>query len=67
VKLKTSESRIKQLKEYTDTLTDMFVEEVTNVCQIAAPSYQEDKRAEYVAKRMKDFGFSVVIILQSQK
>jgi acetylornithine deacetylase/succinyl-diaminopimelate desuccinylase-like protein len=59
--LKISDERFNELRNYSDSLRDLFVEEVTTVCEIPAPSYSELDRAKYVEKRMSEYGFETNI------
>lgn len=46
---------------YEERLEDMVVENIA-VCEVAAPSFQEHARAEYVAQRWRDLGLTQVWI-----
>ncbi len=48
-------------QEYCNKQLPLYIEEVINICQIPAPSYQEKERAEYLAERLKQFGLNPVI------
>lgn len=57
--LDLSKQRLNELESFSQKELDTFVEEVTNICEIPAPSGHEEDRAKYVAKRFDDFGFDV--------
>ncbi len=59
--LNLSKQRLNELEDFSQNELDTFVNEVTNICEIPAPSGHEEDRAKYVGKRFSDFGFDVEI------
>ena len=53
--------RLHELTKYATQHADLLIEETINVCEIAAPSFKEQKRAAYVLKRMLEYGLDTHI------
>lgn len=53
---------LKQLEAYYSEHLEDMVQENIAVCEVAAPSFQEHKRAEYVANRWRQLGLTDVFI-----
>jgi acetylornithine deacetylase/succinyl-diaminopimelate desuccinylase-like protein len=60
-KLKANPQTQKML-QYLQQAHPIVVEDIINICEIPAPSFEERERAEHVAKRMKELGIAQVTI-----
>jgi len=49
-----------RMNEFMADNVEWVVEEIVNICEIPAPSYEEDERAEYVAEKFRELGLSEV-------
>lgn len=48
--------KIKQALEYIKEEDPATTQDTLNMCQIPAPSYKEEKKAEYVRERFRQIG-----------
>ncbi len=53
---------LKKLEAYYQQHLEDMVQENITVCEVAAPTFQEQERAEYVAKRWRELGLTDVFI-----
>ncbi len=53
-------SDVVRMKEYLASNHDWVVDEIVNICEIPAPSYEEDERARYVAEKFEELGLKDV-------
>lgn len=53
--------RLQELTRYATKQADLLITETINVCEIAAPSFKEQKRAAYVLQRMLEYGLDTHI------
>lgn len=61
-KMLTDIPQINQALEFIKAEDDNTTQETLRMCQIAAPSFHEEKKAEYVCKRFEQIGLSDVHI-----
>ena len=54
--------KIKQALEYIKEEDPATTQDTLNMCQIPAPSYKEEKKAEYIRDRFREIGLRDVRI-----
>ncbi|MFO7942212.1 MAG: M20/M25/M40 family metallo-hydrolase [Bacillota bacterium] len=55
-------SDVKRMREHVREKLGWVVEEIVNICEIPSPSYEEKKRAEYVAEKFRELGLDEVTV-----
>lgn len=51
--------KIKQALEYIKEEDPATTQDTLNMCQIPAPSYKEEKKAEYIRERFRESGLGM--------
>lgn len=54
------DSIVKKALDCIEDQTDFAMQEQIDLCEISAPTFQEDRRANELAKRMKQYGLTDV-------
>jgi len=54
--------KIKQALEYIKEEDPATTQDTLNMCQIPAPSYKEEKKAEYIRDRFREIGSGLTLL-----
>jgi acetylornithine deacetylase/succinyl-diaminopimelate desuccinylase-like protein len=53
--------KCQSLFQYLDDHFDDYIEELVRICEIPAPTFEEEKRAEYYARLFQKMGFKAIV------